>query len=90
MPIPVSLTQRSLRVAGRSPRTIQSYTESVTQLAAHADVGDPQQLDRAAISAYLDELAATKSPATVRGPQRVRHPAAPRGELPAVGRGEEA
>lgn len=44
---------RHLRVHRRSPRTIQSYEEALTQLAAHHDGADLTKLDREAIEDYL-------------------------------------
>lgn len=57
--------RRGMRVAGRSPRTIQSYTEAVRQLIDHADADHPGDLDRRAVEGYLDDLARRFKPATV-------------------------
>ena len=56
--------QRSLRARNRSPRTIQSYLESVRQLIAHADASDLDDLDRRAVEEYLIHLSETRSAAT--------------------------
>ncbi|MDQ3708574.1 MAG: tyrosine-type recombinase/integrase [Actinomycetota bacterium] len=57
--------QRSLRIANRSARTIQSYTESVEQLVEHAQAVSVAELDRRAVEAYLDHLISVRKPATV-------------------------
>jgi site-specific recombinase XerD len=57
--------ERSLRARNRSPRTIQSYLESVRQLIEHADASEVTDLDRRAAETFLAHLSDTKAPATV-------------------------
>lgn len=60
--------QRSLRAANRSPRTIQSYTESVGQLAAFlASRGMPEQvasIRREHVESYVEDVLSRWRPAT--------------------------
>jgi site-specific recombinase XerD len=56
--------ERSLRARNRSPRTIQSYTESVRQLLIHAGAETLDDLDRAAVEEFIIHLSATRSAAT--------------------------
>jgi site-specific recombinase XerD len=60
----VSSWQRSLRVRNRSPRTIESYVETVTQFAAWANLMDPTEATPGLISDWLVELLETRSAAT--------------------------
>ena len=57
--------ERSLRARNRSPRTIQSYLESVRQVINHANATELDELDRRAVEEYLIHLAETKAAATV-------------------------
>lgn len=61
---------RDLRAAGKSPRTIELYTMSVTMFARWLAERDRPQtvesLTRPAIKAWLADLADTKAPGTVR------------------------
>ena len=56
--------ERSLRARNRSPRTIQSYLESVRQLIEHAGASDLADLDRAAVEDFLVHLSETRSAST--------------------------
>ena len=56
--------ERSLRARNRSPRTIQSYLESVRQLIAHAGAEELADLDRRAVEEFLVHLANTRSAST--------------------------
>ena len=57
--------ERSLRARNRSPRTIQSYRESVEQLIKHAHAEELADLTRPAIEEFLIQLSETRAPATV-------------------------
>jgi len=56
---------RSLRARNRSPRTIETYTDSAQELAAFARRHGHAELDRALIEDYLADQAERWKPATV-------------------------
>jgi len=56
---------RSLRARNRSPRTVETYTDSAQELAAFARRHGHADLDRALIEDYLADQAARWKPATV-------------------------
>ena len=56
---------RSLRARNRSPRTIETYTDSAQELAAFARRHGDAELDRALIEDYLADQAERWKPATV-------------------------
>jgi site-specific recombinase XerC len=56
---------RSLRARGRSPRTIQGYTDSAERLAAYTREHGRSVLDRALVEDYLADLADQWKPTTV-------------------------
>jgi integrase/recombinase XerC len=56
---------RSLRARNRSPRTVETYTDSAQELAAFARRGGYADLDRALIEDYLADQASRWKPATV-------------------------
>lgn len=56
--------ERSLKVGNRSPRTVQSYLESVGQLIDFAEAETVEDLDRASIEKFLIHLTETRAPAT--------------------------
>lgn len=56
---------RSMRARNLSAKTITGYTESVRQLAAHAEKAGRDPLAREAIERYLADVADTRSPRTV-------------------------
>src|SRR5690348_8723278 len=56
---------RSLRARNRSPRTVQSYLESATLLAEHAEGRDLASLSRGDIEEFLGDQLAQHRPTTV-------------------------
>jgi site-specific recombinase XerD len=56
---------RSLRARNRSPRTIETYTDSARRLAEFAVAGGYGQFDRALVEDYLAEQTDRHKPATV-------------------------
>lgn len=56
--------ERSLRARNRSPRTVQSYLESVRQLVAHSGATDVADLDRSAVEDFIIYLTENRSPST--------------------------
>jgi site-specific recombinase XerC len=56
---------RSLRARNRSPRTVETYTDSAQELAAFARKHAHEDLDRALIEDYLADQASRWKPATV-------------------------
>ncbi|HEX6256094.1 MAG TPA: phage integrase N-terminal SAM-like domain-containing protein, partial [Euzebyales bacterium] len=56
---------RSLRARNRSPRTVETYTDSAQELAAFARKHGHAELNRALIEDYLADQASRWKPATV-------------------------
>jgi site-specific recombinase XerC len=62
---PLRQWSRSLRARNRSPRTIETYTDSAQELAALARRHGHTEVDRALTEDYLAEQAERWKPATV-------------------------